>query len=555
MASRITPIYRTFLQGFGCLMLAACGQTPVAATLVDDADWPVLAELRSEGPIRSHVVSPGSCVFAGSTATLTLTSGDKAVVSRRLSDGAILVNDVPCGSATSVNTKVMSIVESGPAGPQTVVLDYLNGLFALGTNTPGTGIVLNYGTDANDKLMLRMTSGADNVRFGQGGINLNSDRFKDIAFTSMPTAFVVSLASGSDIFSGAGDTVTGAAFAVPLTIYGGDGKDTLRGGNGNDLLFGDADDDILDGEASATGGADIFDGGNGNDTVTYAARTSSVRVTIGDGTDDGEVGERDTILDTVETVIGGSGDDTLSGSLNPNLTKTLNGGPGNDNFLQRNTAGPDSHDTLIGGLGIDTVDYSMRTQGVVATMDGAAANDGVAGENDNIKADVENIRTGSGDDTLTGNALANTFYASSGNNILYGGAGDDIFDQGTDAASLGHDTIDGGLGVDLVDYSKRTRNLTISLDGVTTSGDLSAGEVDLIMTSVENALGGSGSDIITGNASNNIIYGNAGNDTLNGAAGDDGLNGGAGIDTINCGAGSDIAVDGETVNADCEISI
>jgi methionine-rich copper-binding protein CopC len=59
---------------------------------------------------------------------------------------------------------------------------------------------------------------------------------------------------------------------------------------------------------------------------------------------------------------------------------------------------------------------------------------------------------------------------------------------------------------------------------------------------IENAVGGAGSDSIEGNAVGNRIEGGAGNDKLWGLAGDDVLIGGAGNDTLDGGEGNDTAV-------------
>ncbi|HEX8124581.1 MAG TPA: M10 family metallopeptidase C-terminal domain-containing protein [Allosphingosinicella sp.] len=56
---------------------------------------------------------------------------------------------------------------------------------------------------------------------------------------------------------------------------------------------------------------------------------------------------------------------------------------------------------------------------------------------------------------------------------------------------------------------------------------------------IENAIGGSGSDTIVGNEVANVLTGNAGDDVLNGNAGDDTLLGGVGIDVLNGGDGND----------------
>jgi len=57
-------------------------------------------------------------------------------------------------------------------------------------------------------------------------------------------------------------------------------------------------------------------------------------------------------------------------------------------------------------------------------------------------------------------------------------------------------------------------------------------------TVIEDAVGGSGNDQITGNAASNQLIGGAGNDDLRGGAGDDTLIGGGGNDTIDGGDGS-----------------
>ncbi len=57
---------------------------------------------------------------------------------------------------------------------------------------------------------------------------------------------------------------------------------------------------------------------------------------------------------------------------------------------------------------------------------------------------------------------------------------------------------------------------------------------------IENAIGGSGSDTLTGNSLNNTLSGGAGGDTLKGAIGDDTLNGDAGADWLYGGLGNDL---------------
>ena len=58
---------------------------------------------------------------------------------------------------------------------------------------------------------------------------------------------------------------------------------------------------------------------------------------------------------------------------------------------------------------------------------------------------------------------------------------------------------------------------------------------------IENALGGSGNDVLTGNSGNNALYGGGGNDNLYGGSGNDILRGAAGADRLVGGMGQDTA--------------
>ena len=92
-------------------------------------------------------------------------------------------------------------------------------------------------------------------------------------------------------------------------------------------------------------------------------------------------------------------------------------------------------DTLQGDAGSDLADYPRSAPLTVSIGDGA--NDGETGELDDVGADMERLRGGSGNDTLTGSSAAN---------VIYGGAGDDQLD-GND----GNDTLYGQAGSDTID--------------------------------------------------------------------------------------------------------
>jgi Ca2+-binding RTX toxin-like protein len=97
-------------------------------------------------------------------------------------------------------------------------------------------------------------------------------------------------------------------------------------------------------------------------------------------------------------------------------------------------------------------------------------------------------------------------------------------------------------GADTLDCSDYSQNQTIDLrpGAYSSIGGLSQNIGIYLTATVESAIGGSGSDTITGNAADNTLFGGVGNDTLIGGAGNDYLDGGAGADVLTGGIGDDI---------------
>ena len=120
-----------------------------------------------------------------------------------------------------------------------------------------------------------------------------------------------------------------------------------------------------------------------------------------------------------------------------------------------------------------------------------------------------------------------------GDDTLNGGPGDDTLVGGP-----GADALNGGGGEDTADYSARKNTVGIYMDnGLADDGEL--GEGDNVRWDVENAVGGSGRDVIWGNMLANRLYGGKGNDTLQGFEEADTLSGGPGGDTYVGGSGDD----------------
>jgi Ca2+-binding RTX toxin-like protein len=169
----------------------------------------------------------------------------------------------------------------------------------------------------------------------------------------------------------AGADVISAGEGADL-VRGGDGRDMIFAGGGDDQAFGGDQADVIYGDA----GVDRLFGEGGNDLITAGA---------GD-----------------DTVFGGAGDDLIVAEV----------GDGNDTYF-----GDDSD----GGAGKDTLDLSAATAEVSVNLgSGALAKGSVSSSqtgHDTIWG-IENVNTGSGNDTIV---------ASNAVNVMDGGAGNDTF--------------------------------------------------------------------------------------------------------------------------------
>ena len=182
-------------------------------------------------------------------------------------------------------------------------------------------------------------------------------------------------------------------------------------------------------------GPNIVDGGAGNDNpITGSGGDDTLRGGI--GSDELEGWDGDDVLD------GGPGDDYLEGIA----------------YVEEGMT--HGTDTYVGGGGYDTVTYEGRTEDLSLSPDGVA-NDGAAGERDDIGTDVMAIGGGHGADTMTGNGARNVFGAGEGDDVLSGAGGDDHLVGGPGADRVtggegqdllggesGDDMLDGGTGVD-----------------------------------------------------------------------------------------------------------
>jgi Ca2+-binding RTX toxin-like protein len=282
---------------------------------------------------------------------------------------------------------------------------------------------------------------------------------------------------------------------VAVIVHAGQGNDFLDSRDGGEALLGEAGEDEIDDGSSDLGddfieggpgndlihdgpGKDDISGGDGIDTVdAFATISSPQSITLDDVSDDGEAGEQDNYRSDVENVTGGRGEDHIVGSGEANALDggnghdTLEGGAGADVLI--GGAGPDE---LLGGDDFYRASYPARastsdSEDQTITIDDVA-DDGAAGEGDNVHTDVEDVSAGPGDDHVTGSAAANTIDGGDGADTITGGAGvDTLFggpgpdhldsrdglpervDCGPDGAGAVVDTNDTVLACPIVDAS------------------------------------------------------------------------------------------------------
>lgn len=385
-----------------------------------------------------------------------------------------LLIGVPAASAAGVSRSGGNVDYAAATGESNNVIVTRDGDSIDFTDSGGITITIGPGCDpggALNKATCPVPSGTPlAVTVGLGDLN-------DSANLSAVANAVATLTGGTG-----DDTLTGT------------GKnDTLRGEDGEDRLKGLEGADVLDGGANATGaptpGSGVTPGPDRADTADYSERTAGINVSL-DGVANDTDGDTLTNVENVDggsgndlvvgdagtnrfygyagndTLAGGGGDDALIGDFggaaggNDVLngedgddylsggvgSDQLGGGAGDDFLMGSGFFGPapddvkrDGDDTYNGGEGVDTAELHAEyvepvTSAYTAipvrvTLDGVA-DDGPAGQADNVAADVENVTTGSANDTIRASDAFNTISSGPGDDVIDALGGSDVIDAG-----------------------------------------------------------------------------------------------------------------------------
>ena len=403
--------------------------------------------------------------------------------------------------------------------------------------------------------------------------------------TNSQTLRVLNNGTGSDIVGEAFDfervilrnggavDLTGRTTAMEIYLRHSGGA-TAVGGSGADFIDGSSGPDWI-----TVGNGDTVSGNDGTDTfivdVSAGLFTTSTRVFGDSGTDEvrivsgagtgplnftiGNTGRASSSLDNIRffniekfvfnalfanaNVVGDREGNDITLSSGNSVVLSLDGGAGADTL--RVSGGGSS--TVLGGDGDDVI-YSFTAN--ATQIPGAAGffyYDGIG-----------RVDGGAGADTI------------SGLGVFSGGAGDDrflAFSGGNRYENTSTGSLDGGDGsdtivLDVTGFPQYDQGWEFSLETGLASNlsGLRPARTQYTLRSIENIVGSTNADTLTGNGVANRIEGGLGNDIVSGGGGDDVLYGDlaaggvggddilfgdAGIDTLYGGAGADRLIGGD----------
>lgn len=409
------------------------------------------------------------------------------------------------------------------------------------------------------------------------------DAANAITLTSDGGFVYIAEAGGTVSEQAAGDTVCendGARVRCNRTLII---EIIVLGRGGDDTLTDDVANNALD--------SVLFEGEDGNDTLNAGINGTSMHGGGGDDT----LNARTFRLGGDDS--GDAGNDTFNGSAQADDYFAAEDGADTYNGGEATSTDPTCQiDPTLCDFDEDQIDYGAAATAVNVTVDGAA-NDGRAGENDNVKNDVDVLELSSHNDVasavgsgnqhrILGNDGDDTATAGNGHDYVWGGRGTDVLDggPGNDAvadgdfdrttgvgsdrlaggpgddslsSSFGGDDLSGGDGFDNASFSRtdpggNPQPFEILLDNAANDGVKGAGEGDNVRNDIEEIATGAGDDTLVGSANTEVFFSGAGNDTLDPKGNVDQVFAGSGADTIvardagfdlvNCGAGTDPAV-------------
>ena len=427
-----------------------------------------------------------------------------------------------------------------------------------------------YGNAGNDTIY--GDDGYDKIYGGDGIDNVDGGAGSDIIFTG--NGLINDLNTGINDESKEGDIIHGEGGNEALygddgndTIYSGNGGDSVDGGNGNDTIYGGLEDDIIVGGTGndviqgefnyndVLGGNDSIHGNDGDDIIYGDAGADNLRGGLGNdiiyggtGTQNDMWGDDGSDRFIIEPRYSSNVDVIWDFNINDqneridlskfNLTIADLGArifyadaqysaPDSNGVIQtyaatilfiRDVAGPININTVFTDPHFQTVTLiNVNSNYLNPYHIMFSTNNDVYWGDDNINnitgTDDNDIIYGiGGNDNLNGGAGQDKINGGAGNDIITGGYGSDILDGGSGDNSANFSDTENLTG------SSNPTGVNVNLSTGINSGGTAQGD---ILINIQNIIGSSFVDTLTGDDTNNTITGGAGADIIDGGLGND----------------------------------
>jgi Ca2+-binding RTX toxin-like protein len=337
------------------------------------------------------------------------------------------------------------------------------------------------GTSASDAIALRLAAGSPAIV----QVDIGDDGSPDFTFARAAIEEITVESGPGDDRVRIDDTNGTFTNAIPTTIDGGPGNDTIAGGAGAERLDGGPGNDSIDGN----GGNDASDLGPGDDTFVWDPGDGSDTIEGGPGTD-------------AMVFNGAAASETVDLSANRNRLRFFRN-PGNITM--------DTH-------GVERVDFNA-----LGGADAITVNDLSGTDLDSVNLDLAGTLGGATGDGQTDSV---TFNGTDGNDAL------------TVAGDASGVSVSGLVTKVAIRHQEPTDQLFVDglggADAISATG-LASGAISEFLE------GGDGNDAIAGGPGAETLLGGDGNDTIDGNGGNDRAALGAGGDTFvwDPGDGSD----------------
>ncbi len=395
-----------------------------------------------------------------------------------------------------------------------------------------------YLTDRSGFLALKLMMATTDT-LGYAGNKIFEDKASGLIIQG-----AMAITGGRYVFgSEAGEELKG--LSIDDHLYGRGGSDALHGKGGDDYLEGNKGYDVLDGGE----GDDILKGGEGWDTYLYQAGGGHDTIDDSDGI--GRIFFKDNSLGW-QALNGGHKKSGDSAYTSTDSLMTYNWSGVNGSALTLTIAGEAGSITVenfsAGNLGITFLDETvpgettLTLQGDRVPLDQEPGTDGIQLGFDSlgnvitdpniVEARADILYGGADNDEIFGGELSDTLRGNAGDDLLDGGADDDQLFGGGDNDRLrggdGQDRVQGDAGNDIIEGGADTDILVGGIGNDHLYADV---EIDLATaidsdntpadTTRDWLNGGSGDDVVVGDAGVNGLAGGGGNDLIIGGAGTD----------------------------------